>query len=230
MKDEDKIQHLAIIMDGNRRWAAEKGLPKMIGHTEGAKNLKTIARAASDRGIRYLTLWALSTENLKNRSETELKHLFSLFEKIPEHLHEFTERNGRLKIIGNLSVLPESTRRAFESVVEKTTRHTGMTLVLGVNYGGRDELIRTMKKMITDSVAPNAIDEALVDSYLDTADIPDPDLIIRTGGHQRLSGYLPWQSVYSELYFTPTHWPAFDEQALDTAIQWFQEQVRNKGK
>lgn len=230
MTTGDKIEHLAIIMDGNRRWATERGLPKMLGHTEGAKNLKTIARAASDRGIRFLTLWALSTENLQNRSETELKHLFSLFEKIPEHLHEFTEQNGRLRVIGNLALLPDATRRAFETVESQTKNNTGMTLVLAINYGGRDEILRMIKKIIADGVDADAIDEKTVDSSLDTAGMPEPELIIRTGGHHRLSGFLPWQSVYSELYFTSIHWPAFNEAELDKAITWFREQVRNRGK
>lgn len=202
----------------------------MIGHTEGAKNIKTITSAASDRGIEYLTLWALSTENVKERSETELGHIFSLFEQIPKHLNEFLKQNGRLKTIGDLSALPELARKALETVIGQTTACTGMTLTLGVNYGGRDELMRVMKRMIDDGIASDTIDEKLVATYLDTKGMPEPDLIIRTGGHQRLSGYLPWQSVYSELYFTKTHWPAFDEKELDKAITWFEEQQRNRGK
>lgn len=223
------IKHLAIIMDGNRRWATERGLPKMMGHSEGAKNLRRIAKAASDRGMTHVTLWALSTENIKNRSKEELAHLFSLIEKIPDYLEDFAKNNGRLNTIGDLSILPESTRRALEKTKEKTAAHTGMVLNLAVNYGGRDEILRAIQKATASGVPIYTLDETSFAEYLDTAGMPDPDLIIRTGGHHRLSGYLPWQSTYSELYFTPIHWPAFDEAELDKAIAWFETQQRNLG-
>ena len=224
------MNHLAIIMDGNRRWATERKLPKFIGHTEGAKNLKTIARAVSQRGISYLTVWALSTENLKNRSEKELKHLYDLFEKIPDYLHDFIKENGRMHIIGNMQKLPKKTQDAFLHVVEKTKTHTGMVLTLAINYGGRDEITRAIQHIVTDGISPELIDEALIETYLDTHNLPKPDMIIRTGGHQRLSGYLPWQSTYSELYFTPAFWPSFNEAELDTALTWFEKQQQNQGK
>lgn len=223
------IKHLAIIMDGNRRWATEHGLPKMMGHSEGAKNLRKIAKAASDRGIGYLTLWALSTENIQNRSAEELSHIFSLIEKIPNHFEDFAKNNGRLNTIGDLSVLPTSTRRALEEMKEKTSVHTGMVLALAINYGGRDEILRAIQKAATSDVGIHGLTEATFAEYLDTAGMPEPELIIRTGGHHRLSGYLPWQSVYAELYFTPIHWPAFDEAELDKAIAWFETQQRNLG-
>lgn len=241
----EKIHHLAIIMDGNRRWATERGLPKLLGHTEGAKTLKTIAKTVQKRGIPYLTLWALSTENLQERSEEELKHLFSLFKQLVDYLGDFIENNVRLNLIGNLQELPSDVWKKLNNVAEKTKSHTGMVLTLAINYGGRDEILRAIKRWVDEKSSPpargreaerseagevGALTESKFEKYLDTAGLPDPDLIIRTGGHQRLSGYLPWQSTYSELYFTKTYWPAFSEEELDKAIEWFQEQKRNRGK
>ncbi len=222
------IQHLAIIMDGNRRWATERGLPKLLGHTEGAKNLRTIAKAVRERGISYLTLYALSTENIRERSEEELKHLYSLFEKLIDYLGDFFENNACLHIIGNLGGLPEKTKNALLNVVEQTKNNTGLTLSLAINYGGRDEIIRAIQKF--GQHPDTKISEINFKEYLDTADIPDVDLVIRTGGHHRLSNFLLWQSAYAELYFTDTRWPAFDVQELDQAIIWFEEQQRNRGK
>lgn len=224
-------------MDGNRRWATERGKPKLFGHTEGAKTLKKVAKACKERNIPYMTVWALSTENLQNRSETELKHLFSLFNQLTDYLNDFFENNTKLKLIGNLSELPEKTQDKLNQVVEKTKDNDGMTLTLAVNYGGRDEIMRAFKKLMDEqSRSPllmgevSTVIEEKISQYLDTHDLPDPDLIIRTGGHQRLSGFLPWQSTYSELYFTDTFWPDFDETELDKAIAWFEEQQRNRGK
>lgn len=216
-------------MDGNRRWAAERGLPKLLGHTEGAKNLKRVAKAARDRGIPYLTVWALSTENLKERSDEELKHLFSLFNQLTDYLDDFFENNARLRLIGDIAGLPEETQKKLQSVVEKTKANTGMTLILAVNYGGHDEILRAMKKMLAAKLDPAELNEKTLEQYLDTADFPPVDLVIRTAGHQRLSGYLPWQTTYAELYFTPVKWPAFSEADLDKAITWFNEQKRNRG-
>lgn len=224
---QHNIQHIAIIMDGNRRWAAERGLPKLLGHTEGAKNLKTIGQAVQKLGIPYLTLWALSTENLKERSKEELKHLFSLFKQLVDYLGDFIKNNVRLQLIGDLEKLPEDVQEKLNAVVEKTKDHTGMVLTLAINYGGRDEIIRAVNKIILEGVS--TLTEEKFSPYLDTANMPDPDLIVRTGGHQRLSGYLPWQSTYSELYFTQTYWPAFSEEEVNTAIEWFEEQKRNRG-
>lgn len=224
------LKHLAIILDGNRRWAVEHGLPKLIGHTEGAKNIKKIAKAVMNKGVDYLTLYCLSTENLKNRSEEELKHLFSLFEQLTNYLGEFVENNAQVRVIGDPSKLPESTQKKLQHMVEKTKDHTDFTMILAVNYGGRDEITRAVQKIVAEKIPATEINEATIQAHLDTADIPDVDLVIRTGGDQRLSNYLPWQSTYAELYFTPTYWPAFREEDLDAAIEWFQTQKRNKGK
>lgn len=224
------INHLAIILDGNRRWATQKGLPKLIGHTEGAKNLKKIAKAVLAKDIHYLTLYTLSTENLKNRNAEELEHLFSLFERLADYIGDFVKDNAKLNLIGNISGLPEKTQKRLLDLQEKTKNHTAMTMTLAVNYGGRDEITRAVQKIITKNIPASEITEETIQTHLDTTNMPDVDLVIRTGGDQRLSNYLPWQTTYAELYFTPTFWPAFTEKNLDAAIDWFYEQKRNKGK
>ncbi len=226
---EHKIKHIAIVMDGNRTWAKEKGLPKFLGHTEGVQALKRTLKAAVDRQIPYFTAWALSTENLQ-RSEDELKHLFSLFEKIPSSLGDFTKNNIRFVTIGDLMLVPERVNKALSDLKKKTENNTGLVFNLAVAYGGRDELVRATRKIIEAGVKPEEINETIFEKYLDTAGMPEVDLIIRTGGHQRLSGYLPWQSTYAELYFTPLRFPDFNAEELDKAITWFNAQERKRGK
>jgi len=224
------IQHLAIIMDGNRRWAKAKGLPTMKGHTEGAETLRKITEAAGNLGIPYLTFYALSTENLKGRSPEELKHLFSLMEKMKKYLKDFKKNEVQMRLIGDIKKLPLTTRTVLQSIVKETKNYKKLVLTVAVNYGGRDEIVRATKKLIEKKLQPSEINEEVFQKALDTKDIPDVDLMIRTGGDQRLSNYLPWQTTYAELYFTPTYWPEFSEKDLKKAIDWFQEQKRNKGK
>lgn len=226
----NELKHIAIMMDGNRRWATEHHLPKIVGHTEGGKNLKKIISACIKRNIKFFTVWALSTENIKERDEVELKHLFSLFEKLVDYLGDFNKENVRVNIIGDLSKLPLSTQEKLTSLVDLTKNNTGLVFTIGVNYGGRDEIIRAINKMNSSNVHPGQITEEGFSKYLDTAELADPDLMIRTGGANRLSGFLPWQSTYAELYFTSTYWPAFTEVDLDKAIEWYQQQKRNRGK
>ncbi len=223
-------QHIALILDGNRRWATNKGLPKMMGHMEGSKNVKRIVQAALDAGVPYITMYILSTENIKNRSEEELNYLFSLFEKIVDYLEDFLKQDVRLRLIGDISKLPDSVQRNMTEVVEQTAQNKTLTLTLAANYGGRDEIVRTIQRMMSDGLTSLEVTEATVQAYLDTKGIPDVDMVIRTGGDQRLSNYLPWQSTYAELYFTQIQWPAFSPNDLNQAIAWFQEQKRNKGK
>ncbi len=227
---KNQLNHVAIIMDGNRRWATEHNLPKLIGHTEGGKNLKKIITACKKRDIKYLTVWALSTENLKEREPKELKHLFSLFEKLVDYLGDFNKNNIRANIIGDISKLPISTQKKLTEMVEHTKSNTGLVFTLAVNYGGRDEIVRAIKKILESNVSLENVTEENFSKYFDTFDLPDPELIIRTGGANRLSGFMPWQSTYSELYFTQTYWPAFSEKDLDLAIDWFEKQKRNRGK
>lgn len=227
---KNHLKHIAIIMDGNRRWATERNLPKIMGHSEGAKNVNRIIKLAQDRNIEYITIWALSTENLKERSEEELKHLFSLFEKLADDLDSSEKNNLRILNIGDITKLPPSTQAKLTAIAKKTEMHTGLTLVLAINYGGRDEITRAIHKIVEDKITTEKITEQLITEYLDTSKTPDPELIIRTGGDQRLSGFLPWQSTYAEIYFTPIKWPAFSEKDLDEAIEWFEQQKRNRGK
>lgn len=226
---EHNIKHIAIIMDGNRTWATEKGLPKFLGHTEGVQALKRAIKAAVDRKIPYLTAWALSTENLQ-RSEEELKHLFSLFEKLPSSLGDFTKNNVRVTLLGDLSRIPEKVQKILKDLEHKTTSNTGLVLNLAIAYGGRDEIVRATKKIIDAGLKPQELTENKFEEFLDTAGMPEVDLVIRTGGHQRLSGYLPWQCTYAEIYFTKTRFPDFSEEELDKAIEWFNQQERKRGK
>ncbi len=226
---EHNIRHAAIIMDGNRTWATEHGLPKLMGHTEAIKAGKRMLRGAIERKIPYLTAWILSTENL-NRSEEELAHLFSLIEKVPEFFDEFMEHNMRFNTIGDLSRIPEKAQKTLNDFKEKTSNNNGLVFSLAVAYGGRDEIVRATRKIIDQGLKPEEVNEESFEKFLDTAGIPEVDLIIRTGGHQRLSGYLPWQSTYAEIYFTSVRFPDFSEQELDKAIEWFNQQERKRGK
>ncbi len=227
MKNE--LRHIAIVMDGNRTWATAKGLPKLVGHTEGAKNVRTIAIAATEFNIPYLTLWALSTENFKKRSEKELEHLFSLANKILNHLNDFKEYNVRFNTIGDLTKLPERTQEVMQELKDKTKDHTGTVLTLAINYGGRDEMIRAIHKVIDSDVSSDELTEESFEKYLDTADMPNVDLMIRTSDHQRFSGYMLWQASYAELYFPKVKWPAFSKDDLKKAVDWYHEQKRTGG-
>lgn len=230
MSESTLPQHIAIIMDGNRRWASEHGLPKIFGHTEGVKTFRMITEYAGNCGIKYLTFWALSTENFKKRSEEELNHIFNLMDKQLDSIDDLLKNNIQLRVIGDTTKLPLALQEKLARVIETSKNDTGMVLVLAINYGGRDELVRTMKKMIDAGIKSEDISEETIPHYLDTAGIPDPDMIIRTGGDQRLSGYFSWQSTYAELYFTDTKWPAFTKENFNEAIEWFAKQKRNKGK
>ena len=227
---QPSLKHIAIIMDGNRRWATEKGLPKMMGHTKGAKNFRRIVKAAQAKKIQFLTFYALSTENLIGRSPEELKHLFSLIEKLPEYIGDFEKTETQLRVIGDMSKLPEKTQKRLQLLSEKTKSYTKFVLTLAINYGGRDEITRAVKKIIAAKVKAEDITEKLFENYLDTTDIPEVDLMIRTGGDQRLSNYLTWKTAYAELYFTSVYWPDFSEKDLNQALNWFHDQKRNKGK
>jgi undecaprenyl diphosphate synthase len=222
----NELKHVAIIMDGNRRWAAERGLPKFFGHTEGAKNLEQIVRAAMKAKLECLTLYALSTENFKNRSGEELEHLFSLFEKLIDYQTFFLENNLRFNTIGKVEELPERVQKSLADFREKTKEKSGLVVTIAVNYGGRDEIVRAVKKLS----GAKEISERFFSECLDTTGLPDVDLVIRTGGDKRLSNFLLWQAAYAELYFTDIKWPAFSGEDFRSAVDWFNEQKRNKGK
>ncbi len=223
-------KHVAIIMDGNRRWAVAHGLPKLVGHTKGANGAKRVVKRASECGVGYITLWALSTENVKERTSQEVDHLFSLLENLVEYLGELLDNGVRFQVIGDIGAIPQKAQQTVRDVIERTKNNTGIVLTLAINYGGRDEIVRLVKRYIQSGQSAEVATEETVGQYLDTVGMPEPELIIRTGGKKRLSGFLPWQSVYSELYFTDTFWPDFDEVSFDAALTWYEAVERNFGK
>ena len=220
------MKHLAIILDGNRTWAREQGKPEFMGHTQGAKNIQTIVKAVISHDIEVLSMYVLSTENLKNRSNSELKHLFSLFEKLIDYKNLFQENNIKLQISGDLSALPDSVQKSMNNLLEQTSKHTGLILNLCMNYGGRDEIIRAIHK-IQDA---ESVTEESFTQLLDSGNLPDIDLVIRTSGHQRVSNFLLWKLAYAEMYFPKVHWPAFSEKDLQAAIDYFKSTKRKFGK
>ncbi len=230
MKNTQKPHHIAFIMDGNRRWATQRGLPKMQGHTQGLENFKKIIKECQKEKIPYITFWALSTENLQKRDALELKHLFTLLSQIRDFLHELVAYNARVRYIGDLSKLPAGLRNVLRDIAEKTEGHTAMTITLAINYGGHDEIIRVAKKITTITKSSSQVSAKIINQYIDSGFLPPVDLIIRTGGHKRLSGFLPWIADYAELYFTDTMWPAFTLAHLKKALDWYAQQQRNFGK
>ena len=223
--------HIAIILDGNGRWARSRGLPVTKGHEEGAKALKEIIRATRDWGIHTLTVWGFSTENWK-RPYTERKKIFDLIERTIEETLDEAKKNGvKLHHIGRKDRLPQELTQAINKAEKETERNTKYILNLALDYGGRDEILRAVKKIVSDKIPADEIDEELFESYLDTANqpYPNPDLFIRTSGEQRTSGYLPWQMVYSELYFEEAHLPDMTVEKLKTAILDFSRRRRRFG-
>ncbi|PIR04458.1 MAG: di-trans,poly-cis-decaprenylcistransferase [Candidatus Magasanikbacteria bacterium CG11_big_fil_rev_8_21_14_0_20_39_34] len=225
---KSSLKHVAIIMDGNRRWATQKGLPKFMGHTEGAQNLEKIAQQAIDHDILYLTVYALSTENLKNRSRIELKHLFKLIEQFAKRFPEYEKHGIRIHTIGDLNALPKETQAILSDLKKKTEHFKNLTLTLAINYGGKDEIIRAVQKIQKQKIKITSEEEFEI--FLDTALLPEVDLVIRTGGDVRLSNFLLWQSAYAELYFTKVYWPAFSQKDFQKALDTFYSAKRNKGK
>lgn len=225
--------HIAIIMDGNRRWAREHNLPVLEGHRRVANVvLEKLVEHAAARGIRYMTFWAFSTENW-NRAKDEIKGIMLILKKsLGPFGKKMMERGVRLRIIGDLSRFDAGLQRGIEEAIEKTKYNTRITVTIALNYGGRDEILRAMEKMRNAQLVNKntKILEQEFEQFLDTKDIPDPDFVIRTGGEQRLSGFLPWQSVYSELYFPPWYMPDFTPRRLDEAIEEFARRQRRFGK
>jgi undecaprenyl diphosphate synthase len=226
-------QHVAIIMDGNGRWATGRGLPRVAGHREGVKAARAVVRAAGQLSLRYLTLYAFSTENW-NRPEDEVSTLMKLLEEsIYRELPELMERNVRLRVIGRSGGVPHPVRRGIDRVVEETRHNTGLTLVMAFNYGGREELVdafRTLAhRVAAGELGPDEVTGADVGRALYTADIPDPDLLIRTSGEMRVSNFLLWQIAYTELWVTPTLWPDFSPPDLYQAVADFQGRTRRFG-
>ena len=224
------IKHLAIILDGNRRWAKKRGLPTLEGHRRGYDNVKTIGLAALDRGIGHLTVFAFSTENWKRSSE-EVGYLMDLlYHALTAELGFYMENNVRLKVVGLREGLSEKLVSAIDEAEHVTSGNTRGQLNLCINYGGRAEIVAAVRQLVADGVKSEDVTEELIASKTWMAGIPDPDLIIRTSGEQRVSGFLTWSGVYSELMFVDTYWPAFNESHLDAAIAAYENRERRFGK
>ncbi len=223
----NELKHIAIIMDGNGRWAKQRGFMKrIIGHEEGAKRVRELTIHASNIGVKYLTLYAFSTENWK-RPEGEVSFLMQLMDRyLKNELKLFLENNVRFETIGNIDALPQSLRERIAYTKERTAHFTGLTQVLAVNYGSRDEIVRAANKAVE---LGKKVDEKSFEMLLDTAGMDPVDILIRTGGDKRLSNYLLWQAAYSELYFTETLWPDFTVEKLDEIIAHFQTVERRFG-
>ena len=227
------VRHIAIIMDGNGRWAKRKHLPRALGHKKGVEAVRNIVRVGGKMGIEVMTLYAFSSENW-NRPEDEISDLMGLLRQyIQSDIHEFVENGVRLKVIGNYKVLDPDIVAMIDDAIEKTARNDKMTLVVALNYGAQDEMLRAVRKIASGvkqgDVKPEEIELDHISSGLDTADLPPLDLLVRTSGELRLSNFLLWQAAYAELYFTDTLWPDFDRQELEKALQSFGSRERRFG-
>lgn len=227
-------QHVAIILDGNGRWAKAKNMPRNYGHAQGSKNVETICREAFHMGIKYLTVYAFSTENW-SRPTKEIEALMKLLRNYMKTCLKTAEKNRmKVRVIGDKSGLDDDIRTRIQELEEASKNNDGLHFQIAINYGSRDEMLRAMKRMVTDCKEGKLYEEAITDEvfagYLDTHDIPDPDLLIRTSGEQRLSNYLLWQMAYTEFYFTDTLWPDFTKEELEKAIVQYNERNRRFGK
>jgi undecaprenyl diphosphate synthase len=231
---QPRPRHVAIIMDGNGRWATRRGLPRIAGHHQGVSAVRETVRTAGELGIDFLTLYAFSSENWR-RPETEVSFLMTLLERtIDGELPDLQAKNVRFRVIGRAAGIPAGVRRRVENVVEETACNTGLTLVLALNYGGRDELVDAVRRLARDvrsgAVDPEQIDESTVSRALYTDGMPDPDLLIRTSGEMRVSNFLLWQIAYTELWVTPTLWPDFGVRDLCMAVADYQRRDRRFGR
>ena len=230
---ENMPKHIAIIMDGNRRWARAQGKPASFGHKAGAKTLEKIVRYANKIALEYITVYAFSTENWK-RAEEEVKALMMLLQN---YLDDYSKRadseNIKVKILGDISALSQGMQKSIINCMERTKNNTGVTFNIALNYGGRDEIVRAVKKIAEqakqDKIKIEDINEEMISNNLYTEGEPDPDLVIRTSGELRLSNFLPWQVVYSEFLFIDKNWPDFSEEDLDEAIIEYQKRTRKFG-
>lgn len=222
-------QHVAIIMDGNGRWAEARGRSRQAGHKAGTENIRRVIEQFAVRGVQYLTLYAFSTENW-NRPRREVSALMRVLALALRNEVENFHRNGiRLLHFGRLDALPKQLQQQVRDALDLTKDNTRMTVCVAFNYGGRDEIVQAVRRMIADGVTGDRVDEALFASYLYTAGVPDPDLVIRTAGELRLSNFLLWQAAYAELYVTPALWPDFDGEEVDRALSDFARRTRKFG-
>lgn len=222
-------EHVAVIMDGNGRWAKKRGFPRTVGHKEGLQAAKRIVTAASKLGIKYLTFYTFSTENWK-RTQEEVGYLMGVIKGHLRAEFDFYKKNGiRLAHIGNMDGLPDDVQQEIKCAIKDTENFTGTTCVLAINYGGRDEIVRSIKKIIKSGASEDSITEDLVSKSLDIPDLPPVDLMIRTGGEERLSNFLLWQCAYAEFLFTDTLWPDYNEEEFISDIGKFQQRNRRFG-
>lgn len=223
------IEHVAIIMDGNGRWATKRGLPRTEGHRAGAENIKRVVEAARAQGIKYMTVYAFSTENWK-RPAAEVNALMALIVEFTDAMFEEMRKNNvRLRTIGRTDDLPPASRKALLRAIDGTKNNTGFTLNIALSYGGRAEIVDAVNKLLRERTGAEAVTEAEFAKYLYAPDIPDPELIIRSGGEFRLSNFLMWESSYSEIYVTDTLWPDFDADTLKAALDFYAGRDRRFG-
>ncbi|WP_418790199.1 isoprenyl transferase [Phosphitispora sp. TUW77] len=232
--DSDKLPvHIAIIMDGNGRWATQRGLPRALGHRAGVDSLRDIVRTCSALGVGFLTVYAFSTENWKRPAEEVATLMDLLAEYLYKELNELNKNNVRVKTIGRIDELPVKSREALAMAEKETLRNTGLTLNLALNYGGRNEITEAVKQIGRDASAgklnPDEIDENIISGYLYTAGIPDPDLLIRPSGEKRISNFLLWQVAYAEFWYSPVLWPDFRKEHLLEALVDYQNRQRRFG-
>ena len=227
----DKLpQHVAIIMDGNGRWAISRRLPRLAGHKAGTENLRRVIRATVEFGVKYLTIYAFSTENW-GRPPEEVKGLMYILEDvIDRELNELNKEGVQLRHIGRLERLPPNLQEKVLDAIDLTKNNDKLVLNVAFNYGGRDEIVNAIQHIMKDGIPPEEVTDALVSRYLYTAGVPDPDLIIRTSGELRVSNFLIWQAAYSEWYVTPTYWPDFDKEEYRRALETFAQRERRFGK
>jgi undecaprenyl diphosphate synthase len=223
-------RHVAIIMDGNGRWALQRGLPRLAGHKAGTENLRRIIRATVEFGIKYLTIYAFSTENWGRPPEEVKGLLYILEDVIDRELAELSKEGVHLHHIGRLERLSPALQKKVLAAIELTKNNDRLILNVAFNYGGRDEIVQAIQRMMKDGIVPEKVTDELVGHYLYTAGLPDPDLIIRTSGELRISNFLIWQAAYSEWYVTPIYWPDFDKEEYRQALEAFAQRDRRYGK
>jgi undecaprenyl diphosphate synthase len=224
------VQHLGIIMDGNRRWAKANGIPSLIGHKKGGETLKKVGSWCIDHGIKFLTVWAFSTENW-NRPKDEISYLMKLLIHFAKQEVQELKRLGvKLQVIGRIKEFPEDVQEALRHAIDETKQNTRVTLNLALNYGGRAEIVDAIKKILKSKIDPESFSEKVMSDYLYVPTLPAPDLVIRTGGVVRTSGFLLWETPYTEWYFSKMRWPEFSEKELDMALLDFAGRQRNFGK
>jgi undecaprenyl diphosphate synthase len=222
-------RHVAIIMDGNGRWATQRGLPRAAGHRAGTENIRRVIERFADHGVQYLTLYAFSTENW-NRPQREVRALIRLLRYFIRRELDNLHRDGiRLQMLGHIETLPDWLQQQVRDAIELTRLNDRMMLNICFSYGGRDDIVMAIRGMMADGVRPQDVTEELVNRYLMTAGMPDPDLVIRTAGEQRISNFLLWQSAYAELYFTDTYWPDFGREDTDIALAEYGRRKRKFG-